>query len=164
MADLVLQLITYKVLAIYAPMIFTAPCVMFLMRADMYITRASGRGLGPGNRELKGPAKWHRADRRVPFGAKITHIMDLHANRCINSYDRPVPHWSAILISRNYSITRLISYPEITPLLSAGSGNNYLCTCDLCSPMHNVLDGCIYITWGSGRGLGPGIPEFFWAL
>jgi hypothetical protein len=38
---------------------------------------------------------------------------------------------------------------------------NYLCTCDLYSPVHNVLDGCIYITWGSGRGLGPGIPEFF---
>jgi hypothetical protein len=34
-------------------------------------------------------------------------------------------------------------------------------TCDLYSPVHNVLDGCIYITWGSGRGLGPGIPEFF---
>jgi len=28
--------------------------------------------------------------------------------------------------------------------------------------MHNVLDACIPITWGSGRGLGPGIPEFFW--
>ena len=27
--------------------------------------------------------------------------------------------------------------------------------------MHNVLDGCIYITWGSVRGLDPGIPEFF---
>ncbi len=39
-------------------------------------------------------------------------------------------------------------------------GNNYLCTCDLYSPVHNVLDGCVYITWGSGRGLGPGIPKF----
>ena len=36
------------ILAIYAPMIYTAPCVMFLMCADRYITRASGRGLGPG--------------------------------------------------------------------------------------------------------------------
>ncbi len=26
--------------------------------------------------------------------------------------------------------------------------------------MHNVLDACISITSGSGRGLGPGIPEF----
>jgi hypothetical protein len=38
---------------------------------------------------------------------------------------------------------------------------NYLCTYDLYSPVHNVLDACISITWGSGRGLGPGIPEFF---
>jgi hypothetical protein len=35
-------------LAIYAPMIYTAPCIIFLMRADIRITRASGRGLGPG--------------------------------------------------------------------------------------------------------------------
>ncbi len=39
--------------------------------------------------------------------------------------------------------------------------NNYLCTYDLYSPVHNVLNACISIMWGSGRGLGPGIPEFF---
>jgi len=39
--------------------------------------------------------------------------------------------------------------------------NNYLCTCDLYTPVHNVLEAWIYITWGSWRGLGPGIPEFF---
>jgi hypothetical protein len=33
---------------------------------------------------------------------------------------------------------------------------NYLCTYDLYSPMHNVLDACIAITRASGRGLGPG--------
>jgi hypothetical protein len=38
---------------IYAPMIYTAPCVMLLMWAAS-ITRASGRGLGPGNREFFG--------------------------------------------------------------------------------------------------------------
>ncbi len=38
---------------------------------------------------------------------------------------------------------------------------NYLCTYDLYSPVHNVLDACISITRGSGRGLGPGILEFF---
>jgi hypothetical protein len=27
--------------------------------------------------------------------------------------------------------------------------------------VHNVLDACISITWGNGRGLGPGILEFF---
>jgi hypothetical protein len=37
---------------------------------------------------------------------------------------------------------------------------NYLCTYDLYSPVHNVLDACISITRGSRRGLGPGIPEF----
>ncbi len=31
----------------------------------------------------------------------------------------------------------------------------------LCSPVRNVLDACISITRGSGRGLGPGIREFF---
>jgi hypothetical protein len=35
----------------------------------------------------------------------------------------------------------------------------YLCTYDLYSPVHNVLDACISST--SGRELGPGIPEFF---
>jgi hypothetical protein len=38
---------------------------------------------------------------------------------------------------------------------------NYLCTCDLYTPVHNVLEAWIYIMWGSWRGLGPGIPEFF---
>ncbi len=36
-----------------------------------------------------------------------------------------------------------------------------LCTYDLNSPVHNVLDACKTITWGSGRVLGPGILEFF---
>ncbi len=39
--------------------------------------------------------------------------------------------------------------------------SNYLCTCYLYTPVHNVLEAWIYITWGSWRGLGPGIPEFF---
>ncbi len=38
---------------------------------------------------------------------------------------------------------------------------NYLCTYDLYSPVQNVLDACVSITMGSGRGLGPGILEFF---
>ncbi len=32
-------------------------------------------------------------------------------------------------------------------------GNIYLYTYDLYSPVHNVLDACISITRGSGRGL-----------
>ncbi len=58
-------------ITIYAPMIFTAPCIMFWMRAYPF-TRGSGRGLGPGIREFFGPYKMHRANRRVPFGAQKT--------------------------------------------------------------------------------------------
>jgi hypothetical protein len=38
----------------YAPMIYTAPCILLLMGAAS-ITRASGKGLGPGNLEFFGP-------------------------------------------------------------------------------------------------------------
>jgi hypothetical protein len=41
---------------------------------------------------------------------------------------------------------------------------DYLCTYDLYSPVHNVLDACMSITRASGRGLGPGILVFFVAL
>jgi hypothetical protein len=51
----------------------------------------------------------------------------------------------------------------ITGLLNSNQvgNNNYLCTYNLYSPLHNVLDACISITRASGRGLGPGILEFF---
>ena len=39
---------------------------------------------------------------------------------------------------------------------------NYLCTYDLYSPVHNVLDACISITWGSGWALE--FPSFFETL
>jgi hypothetical protein len=42
--------------AIYGPVIYTAPHVMLLMRATA-ITRASGNGLGPGNRNFFGPCE-----------------------------------------------------------------------------------------------------------
>ncbi len=41
-------------IAVYAPMIYTAPSVMLLIRAA-YIRRASGRGFGPGNRDFFEP-------------------------------------------------------------------------------------------------------------
>ncbi len=41
-----------------------------VLDACISITRASGRGLSPGNEGFLGPVKWHRADRRVPFGAQ----------------------------------------------------------------------------------------------
>jgi hypothetical protein len=42
-------------LTIYAPMIYTALSIMFRMRIS--ITRARGRGLGPGIREFFGPCE-----------------------------------------------------------------------------------------------------------
>jgi hypothetical protein len=41
---------------IYAPMIYTAPCIMF-WDACIAIKRASERGLGPGIREFFGPCE-----------------------------------------------------------------------------------------------------------
>jgi hypothetical protein len=38
--------------------------------------------------------------------------------------------------------------------LSSENDINNLCAYDLYSPAHNVLDACISITRGSGRGLG----------
>jgi hypothetical protein len=50
-------------------MIYTAPCIIFWMRA--YPLRGQvGQGLGPGNREFLGPKQWHRVVRRVPLGAQ----------------------------------------------------------------------------------------------
>ncbi len=45
----------WGILAIYLPIIFTAPDVMFLMRAD-YEGKGGGR-LGLGNRDLFGPCE-----------------------------------------------------------------------------------------------------------
>ncbi len=39
-----------------------------------------------------------------------------------------------------------------TPSVHKTVNFNYLCTFDLYSPVHNVLDACKYITRGSGRG------------
>jgi hypothetical protein len=52
-------------------MIYTAPCIVFLMRADTL------RGQVGGDWALEmdlGPVKWHRADRRVPIGAQKLEI------------------------------------------------------------------------------------------
>ncbi len=56
-------------IAIYAPLIYTAPYIMFLMRADPL----RGQVGGVWDMEIKtflGPVKWHRGVRRVPFGAQ----------------------------------------------------------------------------------------------
>jgi hypothetical protein len=52
-------------------MIDTAPRIMFWMRA--YPLRGEVRGgWALEFKSFLGPVKWHRADRRVPFGAQKT--------------------------------------------------------------------------------------------
>jgi hypothetical protein len=57
-------------------MIYTAPCVMFLMRADTLRGQVGG-GWALEMESFLGPVKWPRADRRVPlaFGAQKTRII-----------------------------------------------------------------------------------------
>jgi hypothetical protein len=58
-------------LTIYAPMIYTAPCIMFWMRA--YPLRGQvEEGWALEFESFLDPVKWHGADRRVPFGAQKT--------------------------------------------------------------------------------------------
>ena len=57
----------------YAPMIYTALCIMFWMRA--YPLRGQVGGCWELEIEMfLGPVKWHSANRRVPFGAKNLEI------------------------------------------------------------------------------------------
>jgi hypothetical protein len=53
----------------YAPVIYTRPCIMFWRRG--YTLRGEvGGGWALEFLRFLGPVKWHRADRRVPFGAR----------------------------------------------------------------------------------------------
>jgi hypothetical protein len=61
-----------------------------------------------------------------------------------------------LIETEHKKITYFLKYSDYIP--SQEFSNNYLCTCDLYTPVHNVLEAWIYITWGSWRGLGPGIP------
>ena len=55
----------------YAPVIYTALCIMFWMGA--YTLRGEvGGGWALEFPSFLGPVKWERADRRVPFGAQKT--------------------------------------------------------------------------------------------
>jgi hypothetical protein len=56
-------------LTIYAPMIYTAPCVRFLMRADR-LRGEGGEGLALEISSFVGPCEIARAERRVLFGAQ----------------------------------------------------------------------------------------------
>ncbi len=58
-------------ITIYAPMIYTAPCIMFWLRA--YLLRGEvGGGWALEFSSFLSPVKWERAHRRVPFGAQKT--------------------------------------------------------------------------------------------
>jgi hypothetical protein len=52
-------------------MIYTAPSIMFLMRSDPVLGQVGG-GWALEIEIFLGPVKWHRADRRVLFGAQKT--------------------------------------------------------------------------------------------
>jgi hypothetical protein len=54
------------VITIFAPVIYTRPCIMFWRRG--YTLRGEvGGGWALEFPSFLGPVKWHRADRRVPF-------------------------------------------------------------------------------------------------
>ncbi len=58
---------------------------------------------------------------------------------------------------REFSKEDIQNRSAVTPMISfCRPGNRYLCTYDLYSSVHSVLDACISITRASGRGLGPG--------
>jgi hypothetical protein len=50
-------------------MIYTAPCIMFMIRSDPLLEQMGG-GWALEIDNFLGPVKWHRADRRVLFGAQ----------------------------------------------------------------------------------------------
>jgi hypothetical protein len=52
-------------------MIYTAPCVMLLMRAALLRDQVGG-GWALAIESFLCQVNWNRADRRVPFGAQIT--------------------------------------------------------------------------------------------
>jgi hypothetical protein len=77
---------------IYAPMIYTAPCIMFLVRAYHY----EGKWEAVGPWKFLGPMKWHRGDRSVPIGAFRPKLRGW-GSRCIKELNRPAraipPHY-----------------------------------------------------------------------
>jgi hypothetical protein len=59
----------FQIITIYAPVIYTAPSIMFWMGA--YTLRGEvGGGWALEFPRFLGPVKWERADRRVPFWAQ----------------------------------------------------------------------------------------------
>jgi len=65
-------------------MIYTAPCVMFLMLAGA-IRGQVGGGWALKVESFLGPLKWHRADRPNPL--PLAQVMDLPASKIITHRD-----------------------------------------------------------------------------
>jgi hypothetical protein len=61
----------FVIITIYAPMNYTAPCIMFWMRANPLQGEVGG-GWALEFLSFLGPVKWHQANRLVPFGAQKT--------------------------------------------------------------------------------------------
>jgi hypothetical protein len=79
------------IITIYAPMFYTYSTKHNILDAYISITRGSGRGLGLEFESFLGPAKWHRADRRVPFGAQKTRAPGCINHRCIGCFMHTSP-------------------------------------------------------------------------
>jgi hypothetical protein len=84
-------------------MIYTAPCVFFFMRADTLRGEVGG-GRALETESFLGPVKWHRADRRVPYGAQKTR--DTISFLLQGSYMHVTP-----LESESYGISSLCLLP-----------------------------------------------------
>ncbi len=67
---------TVSIITIYAPMIYTALCVMFWMRAYPLLGQVGG-GWALEFKSFLGPVKWHRANRRVPFHRLLISLRNL---------------------------------------------------------------------------------------
>ncbi len=55
------------IIAIYAPMIYTAPCIMFWMRAYPLLGQVEGGFLGPKWHSPIGSMSFHRAQKTLDF-------------------------------------------------------------------------------------------------
>jgi hypothetical protein len=64
------------------------------------------------------------------------------------SIGRQIPPWLVSMKELSLCISSLFGY-------YLKDESNFLCTYDLYSPVHNVLDACISITRASGRALRP---------
>ncbi len=101
-------------------MIYTAPCVMFLMCADTLRGQVGG-GWALDIESFLGPVKWHWADRRVPFWAQKTFAF---GRGCLQ---QPVLHleggwavcflafWFCLFVSKRLCLFRLFRYRSETP-------------------------------------------------